>query len=56
MTIIKPPENIVDPIRFSPDGLTVLANLGLLRDLAGTWQGQGFNLIARPDFQLHNMT
>ena len=51
MTIIKPPENIVDPIRFSPDGLTVLANLGLLRDLAGTWQGQGFNLIARPDFQ-----
>ena len=51
MTIIKPPENIVEPIRFSPDGLTVLANLGLLRDLAGTWQGQGFNLIARPDFQ-----
>ena len=25
-------------------------NLGLLADLAGTWRGRGFNLIARPDF------
>jgi hypothetical protein len=24
--------------------------LGLLQDLAGTWKGKGFNLIARPDF------
>lgn len=24
--------------------------LGLLADLAGTWKGHGFNLIARPDF------
>jgi hypothetical protein len=27
------------------------SRLGLLADLAGTWQGQGFNLIARPDKQ-----
>jgi hypothetical protein len=25
--------------------------LGLLADLAGTWRGKGFNLIARPDFK-----
>jgi hypothetical protein len=29
----------------------VLSNLGLLQDLAGTWSGVGFNLIARPDHQ-----
>jgi hypothetical protein len=35
--------------RFVPkDGL---APLGLLRDLAGKWEGHGFNLIARPDFK-----
>lgn len=28
----------------------VLEGLGLLADLAGTWKGHGFNLIARPDF------
>ncbi|MGH3875017.1 MAG: heme-binding protein [Pseudonocardiaceae bacterium] len=28
----------------------ILDKLGLLRELAGTWQGPGFNLIARPDF------
>jgi hypothetical protein len=36
--------------RITPDNQTVLAQLGLLRDLAGTWKGKGFNLIARPDF------
>ncbi len=41
----------VDTIRKTPDSQTVLANLGLLQDFAGTWQGQGFNLIARPDFE-----
>ncbi|HYB00374.1 MAG TPA: hypothetical protein VED37_09170, partial [Ktedonobacteraceae bacterium] len=41
----------IELIRMSPDSPTVLANLGLLQDLAGTWQGRGFNLIARPDFQ-----
>lgn len=48
MTTIERP---VEPVRISPDNQSVLANLGLLQDLAGTWQGQGFNLIARPDFQ-----
>jgi len=36
--------------RISPDNQTVLNQLGLLQDLAGTWKGNGFNLIARPDF------
>jgi hypothetical protein len=39
-------------IRNSPDRSTLSANLGLLAELAGSWRGQGFNLIARPDF--HN--
>jgi hypothetical protein len=34
--------------RFTPKN--VLAPLGLLGELAGTWKGHGFNLIARPDF------
>jgi hypothetical protein len=34
--------------RFAPQNIT--DNLGLLADLAGTWRGKGFNLIARPDF------
>lgn len=41
----------VETIRITPDSPTVLTNLGLLQDLAGTWQGRGFNLIARPDFK-----
>ncbi len=41
----------VDTVRRSPDNQTILANLGIIQDLAGTWQGKGFNLIARPDFQ-----
>src|ERR1700679_395034 len=36
--------------RPSPDNATVLQNLGLLAELAGNWEGEGFNLIARPDF------
>ncbi|NYF87942.1 heme-binding protein [Tunturiibacter empetritectus] len=41
----------VPTIRISPNNENVLADLGLLADLAGTWQGcgSGFNLIARPD-------
>ena len=50
-TIEEPCAKTVDTLRFTPDGATVLSDLGLLRELAGTWQGQGFNLIARPDFQ-----
>lgn len=38
-------------VRYSPDNDAVLRKLGLLRELAGSWQGYGFNLIARPDFQ-----
>lgn len=38
-------------VRISPDDATVLANLGLLQGLAGTWHGHGFNLIGRPDGQ-----
>lgn len=40
----------IPDIRISPDNQTVLQQLGLLQDLAGTWEGRGFNLIARPDF------
>jgi hypothetical protein len=36
--------------RISPDPDTVLKQLGLLKDLIGTWRGKGLNLIARPDF------
>ena len=39
----------IPSIRLSPDRDTVSEQLGLLRDLAGTWAGRGFNLIARPD-------
>ena len=41
----------VASVRLTPDGATVLSNLGLLQDLIGRWEGDGFNLIARPDFQ-----
>jgi hypothetical protein len=39
--------------RFTPDNATILDELGFLAELAGDWQGQGFNLIARPDFVDH---
>jgi hypothetical protein len=41
----------VQDVRITPDLATVSGDLGLLADLAGTWRGHGFNLIARPDFQ-----
>jgi hypothetical protein len=41
-------------VRISPDNQTVLKQLGPLQELAGTWKGKGFNLIARPDF--HDQT
>jgi hypothetical protein len=40
----------ISDVRISPDNQTILNQLGLLQDLAGTWKGKGFNLIARPDF------
>ena len=41
----------VRDVRITPDSATVSGDLGLLADLAGSWRGHGFNLIARPDFQ-----
>jgi hypothetical protein len=41
----------IPSVRLSPDNETIFDQLGLLRGLAGTWQGAGFNLIARPDKQ-----
>jgi hypothetical protein len=41
----------ISSIRLSPDSACVLANLGKLQGLAGSWNGAGFNLIARPDFE-----
>jgi hypothetical protein len=40
----------IPTVRISPDNATVLTQLGLLRDLAGSWHGKGFNLVARPFF------
>jgi hypothetical protein len=40
----------ISDVRITPDNQTVLKQLGLLQDLAGTWKGKGFNLIARPNF------
>src|ERR1700690_877326 len=41
----------VSSVRIALDNTRVLTNLGLLGELAGTWHGKGFNLIARPDFE-----
>src|ERR1700722_20192373 len=40
-----------ETVRITPDNTTVLKQLGLIAELAGTWKGEGFNLIARPDAQ-----
>ena len=39
----------VPSVRPVPPDPTVLQNLGLLANLAGSWKGTGFNLVARPD-------
>lgn len=39
----------IPSIRITKSNEEILADLGLLSQLAGTWQGKGFNLIARPD-------
>jgi hypothetical protein len=41
----------IPSVRKIKDNNAVLDNLGPLRELAGTWQGTGFNLVARPDFE-----
>ena len=50
------PSQPIPTVRISPDNAVVLANLGLLQELAGTWQGGGFNLVARPDSQHQTAT
>jgi len=44
------PSTRISNTRITPDNATVFKQLGLLAELAGTWKGHGFNLIARPDF------
>lgn len=39
----------IPSVRLATSNDEVSASLGLLADLAGTWHGKGFNLIARPD-------
>ncbi len=41
----------IPSIRLSPERATIDTKLGFLKELAGTWEGEGFNLIARPDKQ-----
>ena len=41
----------IPTVRKVADNITVLRNLGPLAELAGTWHGTGFNLVARPDFE-----
>jgi hypothetical protein len=46
----------VDPAwstHSSGENRAVLAQMGILAELAGTWEGKGFNLITRPDFAGH---
>lgn len=43
--------NLIPATRVSPERSAVDTKLGYLKDLAGTWTGEGFNLIARPDKQ-----
>jgi hypothetical protein len=46
-----PPAHRISSIRISADRATTTQKLGLIAELSGTWTGQGFNLIARPDFE-----
>src|ERR1700722_20394733 len=41
----------IPTIRRGPRRAEVDSHLGFLAELAGTWEGAGFNLIARPDRQ-----
>jgi hypothetical protein len=43
---------MIPSIRRALDNNSILNNLGLLTDFAGTWHGTGFNLVARPFFGL----
>lgn len=46
--------NNVSSYRAVPSSDATAENLGPLRELPGHWQGNGFNLIARPDFDPEN--
>jgi len=48
---IPDPELGIPSVRLTPIDETVIKNLGLLANLAGSWKGKGFNLVARPDFK-----
>lgn len=39
----------IPSVRITKSNLEVFQDLGFLGELAGTWHGKGFNLIARPD-------
>jgi hypothetical protein len=41
----------VSSTRHVLDSEAVLRELGYLRELSGTWEGEGFSLIARPNFR-----
>jgi len=45
------PVERVPSVRLVPDSQSVSTSLGLLAEMAGTWEGHGFNLIARPDHE-----
>ena len=47
-TAVDTTREVIPSGRFTPRNVS--AELGLLADLAGTWEGFGFNLIARPAF------
>ncbi len=42
---------VVPSTRYRLDNAVVLEKLGPLGELSGTWEGRGFNLIARPNFR-----
>ena len=44
-----PITNAIPSGRISPANNDISKELGFLAELAGTWHGKGFNLIARPD-------
>ena len=47
------PEFRIPTVRISPSPQDVIESLGPLGDLPGFWEGHGFNLVARPNFE-HN--
>jgi hypothetical protein len=44
-----PAGTTIPSVRISPSNDDISKDLGFLAELAGTWHGKGFNLIARPD-------